>query len=166
MDKQDPGRRQFLAGSLALGTAALLPARAIAADATPAPAAAPVTVAAGATGGRLTFHAIDTHHGATIGTLRVELRRLEGGRYQPVKTFDTVKNGRSDGAVIEGDALKPGLYEAVMHVDDYFATLGTKLPSPTFLSKVPLRFGVHDASQRFHLAVLFNPWSYSYYRGS
>lgn len=165
MDKQDPSRRQFLAGSLALGTASLLPARAIAAD-TPqaaAPAAAP-TPAAG--GGRLTFHAIDTHHGATIGTLRVELRRLEGGRYQPVKTFDTVKNGRSDGAVVEGDAFKPGLYEAVLHVDDYFAALGTKLPTPNFLSKVPLRFGVHDASQRYHLAVLFNPWSYSYYRGS
>jgi 5-hydroxyisourate hydrolase len=164
MDKQDPGRRQFLAGSLALGTASLLPARAIAAD---APQAAPAAAPAPTTGGgRLTFHAIDTHHGATSGTLRVELRRFEGDRYQPVQTFDTVKNGRSDGAVIEGEALKPGLYEAVLHVDDYFAALGTKLPTPTFLSRVPLRFGVHDPSQRYHLAVLFNPWSYSYYRGS
>lgn len=160
MDKHDRTRRQLIAGGLALGTAALLPATAHAADAT-RPAAA-----AAAGGGRLTFHAIDTHHGSTIGTLRVELRRLEGGRYEAVRTFDTVKNGRSDGAVIEGEALKPGLYEALLHVDDYFAALGTPLPSPAFLSKVPLRFGVHDGSQRYHLAVLFSPWSYSYYRGS
>ena len=101
-----------------------------------------------------------------MGVLRVELRRLEGGRYELVKRFDTVKNGRSDGPVIQGEALKPGLYEALLHVDDYFAGLGTALPSPTFLSKVPLRFGIHDGSQRYHLAVLFSPWSYSYYRGS
>ena len=82
-------------------------------------------------------------------------------------TFDTIfRREGVKAAVIEGDALTPGLYEAVMHVDEYFAALGTRLPSPTFLSKVPLRFGIHDPSQRYHLAVLFNPWSYSYYRGS
>ena len=165
MDQENSGRRQFLVGSLALGTASLLPARALA-DGTPAAAAPSPAAPAAAGSGRLTFHAIDTHHGSTIGSLRVELRRLRGEHYEPVKIFDTVKNGRSDGAVIEGDALTPGLYEAVMHVDEYFAALGTRLPSPTFLSKVPLRFGIHDPSQRYHLAVLFNPWSYSYYRGS
>ena len=161
MDNHDRTRRQFLAGSLALGTASLLPA-AVAADA-PRAAAAP---AAGTGGGRLTFHAIDTHHGSTVGVLRVELRRLEGAGYELVKSFDTVRNGRSDGPVIEGEALKPGLYEALLHVDDYFASLGTPLPSPNFLTKVPLRFGIHDGAQRYHLAVLFSPWSYSYYRGS
>ena len=77
-----------------------------------------------------------------------------------MKRFDTVKNGRSDGAVIEGEELKPGLYEALLHIDDYFAALGTPLPSPAFLSKVPLRFGVHDAAQRYHLAEdeILNPW--------
>lgn len=79
-----------------------------------------------------------------------------------MRSFGTVKSGRSDGAVIEGEALKPGLYEALLHVDDYFAALGTPLPSPGFLSKVPLRFGIHDGAQRYHLAVLFSPWSYSY----
>jgi 5-hydroxyisourate hydrolase len=31
---------------------------------------------------------------------------------------------------------------------------------------VPIRFSVYDASQRYHVPILFNPWSYSYYRGS
>jgi 5-hydroxyisourate hydrolase len=53
-----------------------------------------------------------------------------------------------------------------MHVEDYYAALGTKLPNPAFFSTVPLRFGIADASERYHIAVLFGPWSYSYYRGS
>lgn len=166
MSTHEPTRRNFLAAGLAIGTATLLPAQhAHAADAAAKPAAAPAPAATPGPG-RITFHAIDTHHGATVGTLRVDLMRLEGGQYRLVKSFDTVKNGRSDGAVIEGEALTPGLYEMLLHVDDYFGKLGTQLPSPTFLSKVPLRFGIHDAGQRYHIAVLFNPWSYSYYRGS
>jgi 5-hydroxyisourate hydrolase len=53
-----------------------------------------------------------------------------------------------------------------MHLDEYFARVGAKLPQPSFLSKVPLRFVITDASQRVHLPVLFSPWGYSYYRGS
>jgi len=29
-----------------------------------------------------------------------------------------------------------------------------------------LRFGIADSRDRYHIAVLFGPWSYSYYRGS
>ena len=39
-------------------------------------------------------------------------------------------------------------------------------PIIAFLSKVPLRFVIQDAAQRVHLAALFSPWGYSYYRGS
>ena len=59
----------------------------------------------------------------------------------------------------DGDAL-------VMHVGEYYSALGTKLPSPTFLTNVPIRFGIANANDRYHIAVLFGPWSYAYYRGS
>ena len=154
-------RREFLTASLAVGAAAMLPQLASAAD----PVATPPTSAA-VSGGRLTFHGIDTHHGSTIGVLRVDLSRLEGEVYRLIKTFETVKCGRSDGPVIQGDDLKVGRYELLLHLDDYFAKLGVKLPTPNFLSKVPLRFAVSDATQRYHIPVLFSPWSYSYYRGS
>ena len=51
-------------------------------------------------------------------------------------------------------------------VEAYFAGLGVKLPTPNFLGLVPIRFRIRDASQRYHLPVLFTPWGYSYYRGS
>ena len=163
-------RRSFLAAGGMLSAAALLPTRATAAsDTLPslAQANAPQPAAKPATGpGRLTFHGIDTYHGATIGTLKVDILMQDGDAYRLVKSFDTAKNGRSDGALFEGDTFKPGRYEMVMHVGDYYAALGTRLPSPAFITRVPLRFGVADARERYHIAVLFGPWSYSYYRGS
>ena len=161
-------RRSFLATGAVLSAAALVASRSNARDgdvpllaqATPTPGATPMPP------GRLTFHGIDTWNGATIGTLRVDIAMLDGAQYRLVRTFDTAANGRSDGALFEGATFKPGRYELVMHVGEYYAALGTKLPSPAFLWNVPLRFGVADARERYHIAVLFGPWSYAYYRGS
>jgi hypothetical protein len=63
-------------------------------------------------------------------------------------------------------AAASGHVALLMHVEAYFAALGVILPSPNFLSRVPIRFRIRDASQRYHLPVLFTPWGYSYYRGS
>ena len=122
--------------------------------------------AAGVAPGRLTFHGIDTYHGSTVGTLKVDVSIEDGDGYRLLRSFDTVANGRSDGAVFEGASFKPGRYELLVHVGDYFAALGTKLPSPAFVSQVPLRFGVADPRERHHIAFLFGPWSYAFYRGS
>ena len=96
--------------------------------------------------------------------------KVSGGHILPDETTVaeriTVNAFGLDGALFEGATFKPGRYELVMHVGDYYAALGTKLPSPPFLSRVPLRFGVADARERYHIAVLFGPWSYAYYRGS
>jgi 5-hydroxyisourate hydrolase len=116
--------------------------------------------------GRLTFHAIDTWHGATVGTLDVAVRRHDGAAWRPVTRFATVANGRADGAVLEGASFLPGRYELELDVAGYFAATGVALPQPPFLTRVPLRFGVADAGERYHIAVLFGPWSYAYYRGS
>ena len=158
MGPHDRQRRQFLASGLAIGAALAMPGAAEAAD-EPKTASAPGR-------GRLTFHGIDTHNGATIGTLRVDLSRFEGGQYVLIKTFETVKNGRSDGPLLQGDELKIGRYELLLHVEDYFTKVGTKLPTPNFLGKIPVRFNIHADNQAFHIPVLFSPWSYSYYRGS
>ena len=168
MKSQESDRRNFLAAGAALSLSAVLPERAsaqtapsqtLAQGATPSPGVAPPP-------GRLTFHGIDTFHGSTIGTLRVDISMLDAGRYKLLRSFDTVANGRSDGSLYEGVTFKPGRYELLMRVDDYYAALGTKLPMPPFLSRVPVRFNIADVRERYHIAVLFGPWSYSYYRGS
>jgi 5-hydroxyisourate hydrolase len=163
-------RRGLLASVLALGGSAL-GARAMAADAAPVMGQSPagLTVAPSSQAGaspRLTFHAVDTFHGATAAGLRLELSRFEGGAWKLLKTVEAVAGGRTSEPLLVGDAYVPGRYEVLMDVGEYFRRLGASLPQPAFLSKVPVRIVIHNAGQRVHLPVLFSPWGYSFYRGS
>jgi 5-hydroxyisourate hydrolase len=162
-------RRSFLPATLALGGLGLQIAGARAADA-PAPTApAGLTVAPTSMSGvspRLTAHAIDSFHGVTGPGLKYELSRFEAGAWKPLKTALSTQGGRPAEPLLIGDEYRAGRYEILLHLDDYFAMMGAKLPQPGFLSKVPLRFAINDASQRVHVAALFSPWGYSYYRGS
>ncbi len=117
-------------------------------------------------GGRLTLHAIDTYSGQTRPDLRIDLSIMENGAFRLLKTVSTVQGGRTEAPVLEADELQVGRYELLLHLDEYFEGFGADLPEPPFLGKVPIRFGVFDAGQRFHVPILFNPWNYSYYRGS
>jgi len=161
-------RRSFLPAGLALGSLGLQMATAGAADA-PASGPAGLTVAPTSMAGvspRLTTHAIDTFHGVTGPGLKYDLSRLEGDRWVWLMSTVSTPGGRPADPLLIGDSYRTGRYEITLHLDDYFAMMGAKLPQPTFLSKVPLRFVIEDASQRVHLAALFSPWGYSYYHGS
>ena len=177
MNKEEATRREFLTAGLALGAVTIAPQLA-GCTAAPAAPAADKTAAADKPKGlavapvsqtdepKLTMHAIDTYHGATGAGLRFDLSIREGDRYRLIKSFETVVGGRTAQPLLNRDELKVGRYEMLLHFDEYFAKLGAKLPTPPFLSKVPIRFAVSDAAQRYHVPILFNPWSYSYYRGS
>jgi 5-hydroxyisourate hydrolase len=112
------------------------------------------------------MHAIDTFSGATAAGLKADLSIREGDTYKLIKTVETIMGGRTEAPLLMDEQLKVGRYELLLHVDDYYAKLGAKLPSPGFLGKVPIRFAVSDAMTRYHVPVLFTPWGYSYYRGS
>ena len=157
-------RRRFLTQGLALGGVALAGGPGFAADAPGGLRHAPASQAG--VSPRLTFHAVDTYHGATAAGLKLELSRFDGERWQRLKTVEAVAGGRTAEPLLVDEAYRAGRYEVLMHLDEYFARLGAKLPQPSFLAKVPLRFLVADAGQRVHLPVLFSPWGYSYYRGS
>ena len=173
MDKIVLERRGLLVSALAFGGTAWA-GRVQAADAAPAQLAqaaqpAALTVAPTSQAGvspRLTFHAVDTFHGASGAGLQIELSRFEGGDWKRIRSVATVAGGRTAEPLLVGDDYKPGRYEVLMNVGEYFARLGAQLPQPAFLSKVPLRIVIHDAAQRVHLPVLFSPWGYSFYRGS
>ena len=161
-------RRGILRAGLVVGSAALLPRLADAADAA-ASAPSGLTVAPTSMAGvspRLTVHAIDTYHGATGAGLKMDLSRHDGQRWQLITSVRANAGGRPADPLLIGDAYRTGRYEVLLHLDEYFAQMVAKLPPPPFLSKVPMRFVVQDAMQRVHLAALFSPWGYSYYRGS
>jgi len=114
--------------------------------------------------GRLTTHVLDTAAGKPAAGLRVELYRHDGA---PVAIASAVTNadGRLDAPLLDGAAFRPGRYELIFHVGDYFRARGTALPDPAFLDTVPLRFGMAEDAH-YHVPLLVSPYGYSTYRGS
>jgi 5-hydroxyisourate hydrolase len=120
--------------------------------------------------GSLTTHVLDTARGRPAVGVTVELYRLHGDgaeeRRERVARLVTNADGRSDRPALQGVDLRPGRYELVFFVGDYFRRTMTDLPEPPFVDRVPIRFGVADSQQHYHVPLLVTPWSFSTYRGS
>ncbi|MEC9356811.1 MAG: hydroxyisourate hydrolase [Pseudomonadota bacterium] len=115
--------------------------------------------------GRLTTHVLDTHSGRPAGGLGLELFRLSPQRTSLLRAV-TNADGRIDAPLLNGNAFVAGRYELIFDVADYFRAQGVVLPEPPFLDQVPLRFGIAEPTQHYHVPLLVSPWSYSTYRGS
>lgn len=115
--------------------------------------------------GRLTTHVLDTASGRPAAGLKIELRRL-GGDAAPLKTVVTNGDGRVDAPLLEGDAYLPGVYELTFHAGDYLRAMGHALPAPAFLDVVPIRFGIAEGEEHYHVPLLISPYGYSTYKGS
>jgi 5-hydroxyisourate hydrolase len=77
----------------------------------------------------------------------------------------TNADGRLDKPLLDGDALKAGVYEISFHAGDYFRGQGAALADPAFLDVVPVRFAL-AAARDTHVPLLISPYGYSTYRGS
>jgi 5-hydroxyisourate hydrolase len=116
--------------------------------------------------GKLSTHVLDTAQGKPGAGVRLELYALEGGQRRLLKSDTTNIDGRCTAPLLEGEALQAGHYELVFAAGDYFAAQGVAMPSPRFIDRVTIAFGVADASQNYHVPLVVTPWSYSTYRGS
>jgi 5-hydroxyisourate hydrolase len=116
--------------------------------------------------GKLSTHVLDTARGRPAANLRLELYELNGNFRQLVKTTTTNQDGRTDALLIAPEQMRVGTFELVFYAGDYFESLGIELPNPKFLDVVPVRFGIFDKEQNYHVPLLVSPYSYSTYRGS
>ena len=78
---------------------------------------------------RLTVHTIDTFHGMAATGLRIDFSRFDGEVYVPVRSFTINANGRADEPLLIDDSYRAGRYELLLHVDEYFAAKGARLPA-------------------------------------
>ncbi len=111
--------------------------------------------------GKLTTHVLDSARGKPAAGLRIEV-----WSDQLLKTIITNADGRADAPLLEGAALAVGTYELRFFAGDYLRMQNLNLAEPLFLDVIPIRFGIADASQHFHVPLLLSPFSYSTYRGS
>jgi 5-hydroxyisourate hydrolase len=116
--------------------------------------------------GKLSTHVLDTTQGKPGAGVAIELYFVSGGARSLLVSAVTNADGRCDKPLLEGETLKVGQYELVFAAGDYFAAQGVELPSPRFIDRVTIAFGVADAAQNYHVPLVVTPWSYSTYRGS
>ena len=117
--------------------------------------------------GKLSTHVLDTVHGGAARNMQIDLSAIaDDGQKKLLKTLYTNQDGRTDELLLNETEIKAGIYEICFYVGDYFTNCGVSLPQPNFLTIVPVRFGIADDSDRYHVPLLVSPWAYSTYRGS
>ena len=115
--------------------------------------------------GKISTHVLDLMAGCPAAGLRIELRRISPGPALH-KTAVTNADGRTDAPPLVAPELTAGVYQLEFHVAEYFASKSVPSTKVPFLDIVPVRFGVADAAQSYHVPLLATPWSYNTYRGS
>ncbi len=83
-----------------------------------------------------------------------------------MRSVVTNADGRMDAPVIPKGALAVGLYELLCHAGAYLDAAGLPGEAPRFLDLIPIRFGIADPEEHYHVPLLLSPYSYSTYRGS
>ena len=117
-------------------------------------------------GGRLSTHVLDTALGRPASGVKIALYRLEGAARHLLKEAVTNADGRSEGPLLAGAELVEGQYELIFAAGAYLREKGVGQDEILFLDEIPIRFGISDASQHYHVPLLISPFAYSTYRGS
>ena len=115
--------------------------------------------------GRLTTHVLDTMAGTPAAGLDIELWTA-GYDARRLKTVTTNADGRVDAPLLEGDALVAGRYELRFRAGAYLRARHRVGTDPLFLDEIPIRFGIADPDQHYHVPLLLSAYGYSTYRGS
>jgi 5-hydroxyisourate hydrolase len=117
--------------------------------------------------GLLSTHVLDTMRGRPAPGVQLELYAVapDNTRTLLVRT-STNADGRTDAALLDESSFKPGCYEIVFHLGDYFRAAGAPVAEPPFFNLVPIRFDLIDPDYHYHVPVVASPWTYSTYRGN
>jgi 5-hydroxyisourate hydrolase len=116
--------------------------------------------------GKLSTHVLDTALGKPGAGVAIELYRVDGGHRTLLKRDITNSDGRCNKPLLQDEALERGSYEIVFAAGDYFAAQGVVLPTPRFLDRISIAFGIADPAQNYHVPLIVSPFAYSTYRGS
>jgi len=116
--------------------------------------------------GKLTTHVLDTARGKPAVGVKITLYRVMGMSRQKIAETVTNADGRTDAPMLEGAGFTEGSYELVFSVAEYLRGTGQNSGEILFLEDIPIRFGVPDARQHYHVPLLISAFGYSTYRGS
>ena len=115
-----------------------------------------------AAGGRVTAHVLDLYTGAPAKGLRIDFMAVDSnGASKVLKSVTTNVDGRPpEGPLMTPETIKPGRYQAVLHIADYYRAVGATLPA-NFHTKLILEFDITNDKQPHHLPFQITPWTQS-----
>jgi 5-hydroxyisourate hydrolase len=116
--------------------------------------------------GKLSTHVLDITQGKPGAGVSIALYGVSTSGKTLLKSAVTNHDGRCDAPLLQGDEMRTGQYELVFGAGDYFATQGVTVPTPRFIDRVVIAFGIADTEQNYHVPLVVSPWAYSTYRGS
>ncbi len=115
--------------------------------------------------GFLTTHVLDTASGRPAEGISIDLYLIEGESRIHLRSLITNSDGRTDEHILPAEEFNVGEYELIFHAGEYLKSQPADLTEPLFLSDIPIRFGMSEASH-YHVPLLLSPFGYSTYRGS
>ncbi|MFD0917367.1 hydroxyisourate hydrolase [Pseudahrensia aquimaris] len=115
--------------------------------------------------GFLTTHILDTARGCPAAGVHITLFRIDGDKRVQMVTKITNGDGRTDSPILPKGEMRVGTYELVFEIGAYFKGHAPKSDHP-FIDTVPIRFGIDDENDHYHVPLLASPFSFSTYRGS
>src|SRR3954470_6309394 len=97
--------------------------------------------------GRLTTHVLDMAQGKPAAGVTIKLMRIfPSGDIALLKSVQTNHDGRTSAPLLEDNEVEVGIYELIFLLGDYFSGQGVTLTEPPFLDRIPVRFGISDAT--------------------
>uniref|UniRef100_UPI00398F37AA 5-hydroxyisourate hydrolase isoform X1 n=2 Tax=Pristiophorus japonicus TaxID=55135 RepID=UPI00398F37AA len=109
----------------------------------------------------LTTHILNTAQGVPATHVAVSVSRLEDKDWVEIARGVTNSDGRCPD-LLTSQTFIPGTYKMKFATAEYWESL--KMPS--FYPYIEIVFYILDTSQKYHIALLLSPFSYSTYRGS
>ncbi|KAF4000003.1 hydroxyisourate hydrolase [Glaciimonas immobilis] len=116
--------------------------------------------------GKLSTHVLDITQGKPGAGVQIALYAVHAAGKTLLKNVVTNADGRCDAPLLQGDEMVAGEYELIFSAGDYFAAQGVDVPTPRFVDRVTLAFGIAEPDQNYHVPLVVSPWAYSTYRGS
>jgi 5-hydroxyisourate hydrolase len=117
--------------------------------------------AAQAPAGRVTAHVLDLYTGAPAKGMKIDFMTVTDGAAKVMKSVVTNVDGRPpEGPLLTPDTIKPGRYQAVLHIADYYRSVGAKLPA-NFHTRLILEFDITDPKLPHHLPFQITPFTQS-----
>eukprot|EP00534_Pseudo-nitzschia_fraudulenta_P002100 CAMPEP_0201126258 /NCGR_PEP_ID=MMETSP0850-20130426/25383_1 /ASSEMBLY_ACC=CAM_ASM_000622 /TAXON_ID=183588 /ORGANISM="Pseudo-nitzschia fraudulenta, Strain WWA7" /LENGTH=315 /DNA_ID=CAMNT_0047394631 /DNA_START=139 /DNA_END=1083 /DNA_ORIENTATION=+ len=110
--------------------------------------------------GFLTCHVLDTANGIPAEKMKIVLTRLTPEELKGVVgEFITNDDGRLEGGpALKGTNFLVGTYQWDFHAGDYFASKGQSMNGTPFLDVIPIRFGIDNPDDHYHVPLLVSPW--------